>query len=1106
MNNQPFYKTLLLSSIAFIFFSCKENQLKLFTKLPADETGIDFKNLLKEDDPGFNILTYPYYYNGAGIAVGDINNDGLPDICFTGNMVSNRLYLNKGNFKFEDITAQSGIAEKGGWCTGITMADINNDGWQDIYICRSGVSDITERRNLLFINNHDLTFTEKAAEHGLDDPGYSTQSSFFDYDKDGDLDMFIINQSSPEYSKGKIENIQLRFQRGDTTLENKLYRNDNNHFVNVSGLAGIGSNKLTFSLGLSTADINLDGWPDIYVGNDFKEPDYLYINNKDGTFTGKLTEQLNHTSLFSMGLDINDYNNDLLPDIIELDMLPEDNHAFKTHLGADNFDEYNSLFKRGMPHQYMKNCLQKNNGDGTFSEIGQLAGISNTDWSWAPLFADFDNDGLKDLFVSNGYKRNNTDMDFIKYSTDQRLKMQRGEAEIDVLDYISHMPAIKLPNYIYQNKGGDHFQQKMKEWGFEEPSVSQGSVYVDLDNDGDLDLLINNTEGFADVYRNNGEQLFKNNFLRIRLLGDSKNSLGAGTKVLLYTGNENFYQEQLPVRGFQSSVDPVLHFGLSHKTIIDSVVVIWPDDKAQTFINVKPNQTLVVNKKDATRTFVYPINKQAGRLFEKNNTAINFIHKENEFNDFTVQPLLPHYYSRQGPCMARGDVNGDGLEDVFIGGARGQAGSIYLQTASNVFTPLLCAAIQQDSSSEDTDAVFFDADNDKDLDLYVVSGGYEFTGNSPELNDRLYFNDGKSNFTKRQNVLPHFAANKSCVKPYDADGDNDNDLFIGGTVTCGKWPEFVSSRLLLNDGNGNFRDATQQLCKSLSAIGMVKDAAWVDVNNDKVKDLIIAGEWMPVKVFINKKNVLEDASEKYVSFSSAGWWNKILADDFDKDGDDDIVLANYGTNGQLLPSENEPVQLFNFDIDANGTNDPVLTSYVKGKSYPFITMDDILFQVPSLRKRFFNYADYANAAINDIIPADKLNEIKPLEAITFKTVYLENTGKGLVKKDLPVQAQYSPVCAMYSADVNKDNKSDLLLFGNNQNNRMRLNKYDANYGQVFLGDGKGNFTYLSQEKSGLSIKGDVRSIQMIKSMLIIGLNDEPVQTYQLKAKPNEPKE
>lgn len=1097
MKNLVIYN-FLFTLFALNFISCKEAQMKLFTKMKDDETGIDFENKLKENNPDFNILTYPYFYNGAGVAVGDINNDGLPDLCFTGNMVKNRLYINKGNLKFEDITEKSGIAEKGGWCTGVTMVDINNDGWQDIYICRSGSGNVNDRRNLLYINNHDLSFTEKAAEYGLDDPGYSTHASFFDYDKDGDLDMFLINQSSPEYSKGKVQNMQLRFQKGDSTLENKLYRNDDGHFVNVNSLAGIGSNKLTFSLGLSTADINQDGWPDIYVSNDFKEPDYLYINNKDGTFTGSLDKQVNHSSLFSMGIDINDYNNDLLPDIVELDMLPEDNHALKMHLGADNFDEYNFLFKKGMPRQYMKNVLQKNNGDGTFSEIGQLAGMANTDWSWAPLFADFDNDGWKDLFISNGYKRNNTDMEFLKYSAAQVLKYQQGEEEVNVADYISHMPAIKLPNYIYQNQGNDHFEQKMKDWGLDEPSVSQGTVYADLDNDGDLDLVINNTEGVASLYKNNSDQLLKNNYLRVQLKGDAKNNKGIGTKVIVYAGDQKFYQEQLPVRGFQSSVDPTLHFGLNNITSIDSIVIIWPDDKVQQLKNVKTNQTLMVNKKDATQLFAYPILPFFKGLFEKDTTSIKFVHKENDFNDFTVQSLLPQYYSRQGPCMAKGDVNGDGLEDIFIGGAKGQPGSIFLQTGKHSFVPFANKSIAMDSLSEDVDAIFFDADNDGDLDLYVVSGGYEFYFNSQELNDRLYLNDGEGHFTKKENALPGITANKSCVRPYDVDGDGDLDLFIGGSVTPGKWPEYAGSHLLLNDGKGNFTDATTQFCKALSSVGMVKDAAWVDVNNDKIKDLIIVGEWMPVKVFINKKNGLEDASQKYISFSSSGWWNKMLVNDFDKDGDEDIVLANYGTNGQLSASEKEPVQLYNIDLDGNGTKDPVLTSFVQGKSYPFVTMDDILFQVPFLRKKLFSYNSYADATVSDIISSDQLGAIKPLQATTFNSVYLENTGNGLVKKDLPVQAQYAPVYAMCSADINGDGNSDLLLLGNSQYNLMRLSIFDANFGQVYLGDGKGNFTYLPQNQSGLSVKGDVRSVQFINNMMLIGINNQPVQTWQLK--------
>ena len=636
-------------------------------------------------------MGYPYFYNGGGVAIGDINNDGLEDVLFTGNMVKNALFLNKGGLEFDDISEHAGISAKGGWCTGVTMADVNEDGWTDIYICRSGSPAPGNRTNLLFINNHDLTFTESASRYGLDEAGYSTQASFFDYDLDGDLDLFIINQSSPEFSRGFLDYIQNRSRAADSTLANKLFRNDSGHFTDVSRQAGIHSNVFTFSLGISTADINQDGWPDIYISNDFEEADYLYINNQHGAFAYSLGQKVDHTSLYGMGVDVADYNNDLLPDIAVLDMLPESNYALKMHMGGDNFNRYNYQFQNGMFYQYMKNTLQRNNGDGTFSEIGQLAGISNTDWSWSPLFADYDNDGLKDLFVTNGYKRDNTDMQFMAYAMDQSLHTQnkKDKTAINVSEYISHMPGISLPNYIYKNDGHDHFENKIKDWGFDHNTFSHGAAYADLDHDGDLDLVTNNTDDDAGVYRNNSEKLLKNNFLNIKLKGTARNATGIGARIYAYAGVDQFYVEQNPVRGYQSSVGSDLHIGLGKHQALDSLRIIWPGHTAQQLGTTAVNRTVVLSIQDS-RNYDSPSGVHSKLLEEVK--AIDFKHVENHENDFTRQFLLPHFFSHNGPCMASGDINGDGMADIFVGGAKGQSGAIFLQTTDHGFSRFISTA------------------------------------------------------------------------------------------------------------------------------------------------------------------------------------------------------------------------------------------------------------------------------------------------------------------------------------------------------------------------------------------------------------------------------
>lgn len=1045
------------------------------------------------DDGALNLDNYMYFYNGGGVAIGDINNDGLQDILFTGNMVSNRLFLNKGNFEFEDITKRSGVAEKQGWCTGATMADINADGKLDIYICRSADGNPQRRENLLFINNGDLTFAEKAREYGLADPGYSTQSAFFDYDKDGDIDCFIINHSLQKYASGVQEIPELR-KMNDPKYACKLYRNDNGHFTDVTDAAGITSNVLTFGLGLAISDINNDGWPDVFVSNDFSEPDYLFINNRNGKFTEQISKCMDETSLFSMGSDAADFNNDGFIDLMTLDMLAEDNKTQKMHSGSENFDKFQYLFSHGFYYQYSRNMLQKNNGDGTFSEIGQLSGVSNTDWSWSALFGDYDNDGNKDLFVSNGYVKDHTNMDFIIYSMNRLERVMNKKTVDPIPEYIKKMPTLQIANYIFKNNGDETFTKKTSDWGMEQLGVSAGAAYADLDNDGDPDLVISTANDYARIYRNNAEAQVKNNYLRIKLKGSAANERGIGSKVKVFCKKQQYYQEQSPVRGFQSSSDPVLNFGVGKNNLIDSVLIIWPNDSFQKIINVKPNQTLTINITDAKEKWVYDtvVNSKQSLLLQTGLPEI--IHSENAFNDFTLQRLLPNYLSRQGPCIEVADINKDGLEDFFIGGAKDQASQIFLQNVNGTFTLKPQASLLNDAKSEDVAAIFFDADNDGDKDLYVASGGYEFNENDSAFQDRLYINDGKGNFSRKENALPRMLASKACVKAADIDNDGDMDLFVGGRVVPGKYPTAPRSYILINDGKGIFTDATATICKALEQPGMITDAAFSDVNNDKRPDLIVVGEWMPVKIFINEKGKLTDASSQYIHFANTGWWNRIKAEDMDGDGDEDLIIGNFGLNTQFHVNEKEPMTIYYKDFDDNGSLDPVLCYYIGGVSYPANSRDDLADQLPGLKKKFLEYKRYAVATIKDIFPPEELKDAGILIAETMQTVYLENLGsKGFSQHTLPLPAQYSPVYGIVTEDINGDGKKDILLAGNNTWTRIKFGRYSANHGVLLLGNGKGDFTYATQTESGLNIRGNVRSLQKIKigksQNIIAGIND-----------------
>ena len=1086
--------------ICLFFYGCKDDASHLFTLLSSSRTGVDFANTLTETDKQ-NLLNYVYFYNGGGVAIGDINGDGLPDILLTGNMVPTRLYLNKGNFKFEDITEKSGLSKITGWCTGATMADVNGDGKLDIYVCRSADKDPKNRKNLLFINNGNTTFTEEGKKYGLDDDGYSTQAVFFDYDKDGDLDMFLINHSLQEYSTDSYLSIYLRRDQ-QPQFACKLYRNDNGHFTDVSKQAGITSNVLTFGLGVAVSDVNNDGWPDIYVSNDFNEPDYLFMNNGNGTFTEKLSQSMDEVPLNSMGSDFADINNDGYPDLMTLDMLPESNHAQKMHSGSEGFNKFQFLFKNGFYYQFSRNMLQKNNGDGTFSEIGQMSGVSNTDWSWSALFSDFDNDGNKDLFVSNGYVRDFNDMDFVKYQANTLLEQRMGGTnQTSARDMVEKMPSVVIPNYIYQNAGNCLFTNKIKDWGLDQSSVSSGAAYVDLNNDGGMDLVINNINQKAFIYKNNATIIDKqNNWLKVKFQGSPKNTFGIGAKVKVYCKGNLYYQEQFPVRGFQSSVDQVLNFGLGNHDIADSVVVIWPDDKMQKLQNVKAKQTLIVKWTEAPLKWVADTVKH--NQYFKNTKAPGFVHKENDFNDFNVQALMPNYLSRQGPCLAKADINGDGREDIFVGGAKGQPSRIYVQQANGSFVYKAEPSIEKDSARETVKAQFIDVNNDGKPDLYVASGGYEFAEHDTVFQDHIYINDGKGNFKLSKGALPAMLFSKGCVKAADINGDGAMDIFVGGRVIPGKYPVAPQSMLLINDGKGHFTDATQKICPALAHIGMVTDAVWLDLNGDKKPDLIIVGEWMPIKVFINQNGKLVDQSAKYIKFPSSGLWNKIYAADLNGDGKLDLVIGNIGLNTQFKSSAKQPLSICYKDFDKNGTIDPVLCYYIDGVNYPAPSRDDLMDQIPVLKKKFLDYAPYADATMDDVFTPEQMKGAITLKAETAETIYLENDGSnGFKLKKLPIEAQYSPVYSIVSVDANHDGKPDLVLTGNNAWTRVKFGRYKANHGVLLLNDGKGNFTYVPQYKSGFNLRDDIRSAETINTaagqQIIFGANDAPLKAYTL---------
>ncbi len=1096
--------------LVFLLAGCKSKtkELPLFQVLDSKRTGLNFSNNLSYNKD-FNLFKYMYFYNGGGVGAGDFNNDGLIDLFFASNQQQNKLYLNQGKLNFKEVTKEANIPEDGGWSTGVSVVDINNDGLLDIYICRVGNYETLKSKNQLLIcqgidKNGVPFYKDEAHEYGLDFSGFSTQAAFFDYDGDGDLDMYLLNHSVHENGTFRPRN---EFAGVFSPVSgDRIFRNNgNNTFTDVTKQTGINSSPIGYGLGITVADINLDGYPDIYVGNDFHENDYLYINQKNGTFKEEGEQRLMHTSQFSMGVDVADINNDAYPEIISMDMLPSDPYILKRSLGEDSYDIFNFKINSGYSHQYTRNNLQFNRRNGLFSEVGLYSGVAATDWSWAPLFVDFDNDGYKDLFISNGIPKRMNDIDYINFISNGEVQQKIKENNFGEKDLalINKFPEIKLPAKFYKNNGNFSFTDEGSRIEGNTPGFSNGSVYADLDNDGDLDIVTNNIDATVSLYENKNNELNKkSSSLQIKLKGPVKNINAIGAKVIVYAGKEIRTYEKFPVKGFLSSMEIPILIGLD-KTKIDSMFLIWPDNSfQQVALPVNSASIILTYKKDLPafdyrRLTDHYKNSTRQMIDITKEVSLNYLHQENHFVEFDREPLIPHMVSTEGPALAVADINHDGLEDVFIGSARDKKPVIFLQQPSGKFIKKEEPVLDADSIYENTDACFIDVNNDGNPDLVIASGGNEFYGNDNHNTPRVYLNDGKANFTRLDNAFGTLSLTASCVVPYDFNGDGFMDLFIGGRAMPWAYGQVPQSYLLLNDKTGKFKDVTEQYAPGLSHAGFVTQALWFDIDKDGDKDLLLSLEWGGIVAFINDhgKFTKKELTDK------KGWWNFMLPCDINNDGNIDLIVGNLGLNSRLKASEKEPVRLYYNDFDDNGKKEQVLTYYPGGKEIPFANMAELQKQIPVLKKKFIYAEDFAKATLSELFTRDKLDNAQVLEANYFSNAILINKGNLVFETQaLPMEAQLSPLKDAVVINANNDNLPDILLVGNYYDNNIEMGRYDADFGTILINKGNGVFT--CETINGLSIKGQVRHIKPInigkQQAYIIARNSDSAMVIKFK--------